>query len=479
MISKMQIIQKIRVALLLSVALMAGLSVDAAERPNIIFMLTDDQRWDDLGAAGNEVIITPNLDKLAENGTLFSQATVSSPICMASRATCFLGQTERRHGVNFSSGRPLKPDAWVNSYPAILRDHGYQTGFIGKIGIEARFLATSFDYWKGFFKQGTYAQPNGQHLTTVIGDQALEFFEKRDKDKNFVLSISFKAPHFDGKEGLPSLPKFEDLYKDVDIPLRGEEFKKIEKPLVNSFTGPRYETYYSTPEKRAETIRKRYRLITGVDHCVGRVVDALEKYGLSDNTVIIFMGDNGYLTGEHAMAEKYFMYEESLRVPLIVYDPRLPENQRSIKSKALASNIDIAPTIIDLAQLPQASSMQGESLMQMIKGKSNGRDAVFCENLYKARGDLLCDTIRTEKWKLIEYFNNPEYDAELYNLEKDGNEAVDLIGNPEYALVVEELRVKLQALRVMHAGHESGWVDGKAVVSRNKGASGRKNKSEK
>jgi arylsulfatase A-like enzyme len=439
------------------------------EQPNILFLLTDDQRWDDLGAMGNPIIQTPNMDRLAETGTLFTQATVSSAICMASRATCFTGQPERYHRVNFGGAR-FTNESWSQTYPQLFRDSGYFTGFIGKYGVLAQFDAEQkFDVWHGFDGQGSYTTKEGRHLTEVIGEQAIDFMDQ-SADQPFCLSISFKAPHFE-KDSLPPTEACKDLYKDIgEIPLRGSEFIKKEYIGNDSFVNDRYNLFFSDREKRSETIKMRYRAITGVDRSIGLILQKLEALDIAGNTVIIFMGDNGYTFGEHGVAEKYWMHEESVRVPMIVLDPRIPAEKRIHKSEALVSNIDVAPTLLSAAGLNVPAIMTGTDMAPLLTSKDIAwRETVFSENLFCLRGGPLCDSVRTPKWKYVEYFDNPEIAPELYDLEKDPLEMKNLSSNPEYKSILEKMRSELIAHRKYYSGDESGWKKGNAVSAQKKG----------
>ena len=194
-----------------------------AQRPNIVFLLTDDQRWDSLGCMGNPIIQTPAVDALASEGVVFSNAYVTTSICMTSRASIFLGQYASRHGINdFQTN--LSPEALDLSYPGQLRQAGYWTGFVGKHGVGNRPDAEAFDYWKGFAGQGRYETQDGEgrpiHLTDLMGDQALDFLDSRPDDQPFCLSVSFKAPHVQDNDPRQFIhaERHKDLYADVTIP---------------------------------------------------------------------------------------------------------------------------------------------------------------------------------------------------------------------------------------------------------------------
>ncbi len=439
-----------------------------AARPNILFVLTDDQRYDDLGAAGNTVIRTPNLDRLAANGVFFRQSYVSSAVCMASRATYFTGLVERRHACNFYYRR-LSGELWRQSYPMQLRAAGYRTGFIGKFGVsvagrDPSALQRDFDWWRGYDGQGKYFPEGekGPHLTRINGDQAIEFIlESAKGSQPFCLSVSFFAPH----DPMQPAPEFADWYKGQTPPSKDSVRFEEMAGLPDAYRGAawyarmHWQQNMSTPERRAQYVLQRYRLISGVDQEVGRIVRVLEQQGLADNTVVVFTSDNGFYYGERGMATKFYMHDESVRVPLIVYDPRLPASRRGQAVDRLVSNIDLAPTLLDWAGLKPPASMQGSSLLPLIRGDDvTWRDAVFLENIIKERRPM-CDAIRTERWKYIALFEQEPLQEELYNLAADPLELRNVAESPEHAETLREMRARLQSLRVKLSGSTTGFPE--------------------
>ena len=373
------------------------------KQPNIIFLLTDDQRWDAMGCAGNSIVQTPNMDNLASNGVHFTNAFVTSSICAASRASIFTGMYERQHGCNFNTGF-LSPSLFAKSYPVLLRKAGYQTGFIGKFGVIVsdeksaaphRVWATSkqvpaeqFDFCYGFGGQGSFFPHGrqGKHLTQIMADQAIDFLNSCSGNKPFCLSISFKAPH----APFTPDPAYDSLYKDVTIPVPAtatwEHFEKlpefIKKGNAHADGHGYWKRRYRTPELYQDTMKKYYRLVTGVDSAIKRVREELEKLNLDDNTVIILLGDNGDLHSEHMLGGKELLYEESLRVPLIIYDPRLAKPLRGQKKQEMALNIDMAPTMLSLAGVHVPDCMQGRNLVPILhEQKISWRKDFFCEKI--------------------------------------------------------------------------------------------------
>jgi arylsulfatase A-like enzyme len=291
----------------------AGLRAKPA-RPNLIFLLADDLRWDALGCAGNPVIRTPNLDGLARKGVRFRNAFVTTSICAVSRASILTGQYARRHKIN-DFKTDLAPEAFARTYVALLRAAGYRVGFIGKYGVGANLPARAFDYWRGFPGQGSYFQKGeAVHLTRRMGDQALEFLKGCDRQTPFCLSVSFKCPHaMDGApREFPPDPRDEQLYEGVTIQVpktAAEKYYRALPEFVQKSEGRRrWQRRYATPEQYQKVVRDYYRLVTGMDREVGRILAALEQLGFADNTVVIFSSDNGFFLGERGMADKWLMY---------------------------------------------------------------------------------------------------------------------------------------------------------------------------
>ncbi len=431
-------------------------------RPNIIFLLTDDQRWDALGCMGNRIIQTPNLDRLASEGTLFVNNFCTTAICAVSRASIFTGQYARRHGINdFST--PLSAEQLAASYPVLLRRAaGYRTGFIGKWGLGGDLPVTEFDYFRGFPGQGSYDQTReGKpiHLTRLQGEQAVEFLNESSRDKPFCLSISFKAPHVEdgAKERLFRYdPAHEGLYKDVTIAPPKTADPKYREALPefirNSEGHTRWQKEFSHPTLYQESARSIYRLVTGVDEVVGRIVETLKEIGQAENTIIIFTSDNGFFMGERGLEGKWLMYEESIRTPLIVYDPRLPKSNRGKRTHAMTLNLDLAPTMLEYAGITAPPQMQGKSLVPLITQESAPalRTEWFYEHLFDFGGKIpQTEGVRTERWKYARYIaTEPPYE-ELFDLERDPFEEHNLVkeSESEYSEVIHAMRDKWRQLR--------------------------------
>lgn len=430
----------------------------ASETPtrplNILFLLADDLRWNALGCLGDPVVQTPNLDRLARDGVRFQNHFVTTSICAVSRASIFSGQYERRHGID-DFAKSFSAAAWSNTYPARLRAAGYRTGFIGKFGVGEQMPVRAFDFWRGFPGQGSYFKKNDtNHLTHLMGEDALEFLRGIKDGQLFCLSVSFKAPHCqDGatRQFPPDL-RDETLYADAMVPVprtaTDELFAKLPSFAQDSEARRRWERRFATPEMFQRTLRDYYRLISGIDREVGRMLEVLRERGLAENTLIVFTSDNGFFFGERGLAGKWFMYEESLRVPLIVFDPTLPAAQRGRTVDAMTLNIDLAPTLLDYAGETIPPVMQGRSLRPLIAGREvPWRDEFFYEHHTVARIIPPTEGVRMERWAYLRYVTPNPVVEELYDLAVDPLEEHNLAQDSAYTARLAELRAKWEQYR--------------------------------
>lgn len=424
----------------------------AARRPNILVLLADDQRWDTLGCMGNRIIRTPVLDALAARGTLFRNNYVTTSICMCSRASILTGQYTRTHGVK-DFARNLTPEQHAATYPQLLRQAGYRTGFIGKYGVGDTMPASSFDYWKGFGGQGKFfpkGEP-GPHLTAIMGDQALAFFGEAAKgpEQPWCLSVSFKAPHAedpDPRQYLPE-PAHKEWYKDETIPPpRQSDPKYFAAMPERARTGEsfkRWKIRFDTPEKYQEYTKNYYRLITEIDLQVGRMVEALRASGQLENTLIVYTSDNGYYLAERGLADKWYMHEESIRTPLILVTPG---QTQPLQVSEVSLNIDLAPTLLAAAGLKAPAMMQGQNLLPLARGaRRKTRDEFFYEQPFDAKGGIPpVEGLWTKQWKYMVYYDEPGKPEELYNLQQDPGEDHNLAKEPKYAAQLEQMRARYQ-----------------------------------
>ena len=444
--------------------LLSALALSAADRPNIIFLLTDDQRYDTLGCNGNPIIHTPNIDKLANDGVNFDRAYVTTSICAPNRSCILTGQYAARHGMWFFD-KELSPEQLRETYPALLKQAGYRTGFIGKYGVGKPPGPEILDFNKAFPGQGRFKMKvNGKdfHLTTVMGNQAIEFLNGCKQDQPFQLSISFKAPHVQDSASVKSeqfpydpAPHIADLYKDITIPspltANSDFFSRLPDFIKNSENRSRWAVRHWGPERNQESLKGYYRLVSGVDVAVGRIVEELKRLGFADNTVIIFSSDHGQYLGEYGLAGKWYPHEPSIHIPLIVYDPRLPEEVTTTNRMDFALSIDLAPTMLDLAGVPIPERMQGRSLVDLVRGQTpkDWRQSFYYEHhfvpgwagMYIPRNE----GIRTHRWKYIQYIDSQPLVEELYDLDIDPHETVNLAADSSHAKRISEFRSQLKA----------------------------------
>jgi len=429
------------------------------QKPNIIFILTDDQRWDALGFSGNRIIKTPEMDKLAREGVYFKNAFVTTPICAASRASIFTSLYERTHGYTFGQGN-IKDPYINNSYPALMKKSDYYTGFFGKFGVQYEHISSLFDDSEVYDRNGKYSDYRGYyyktlgrdtvHLTRYTGQKAMDFINNAPSDKPFCLSLSFSAPH--AHDPAPNQYFWQDaqdsLYRDMLMPppLLGADKYFNEQPdyVKENINRKRWHWRYDTFLKYQHSVKGYYRMIRGIDREIGKIRTLLKEKGIADNTIIMLMGDNGYFLGERQLAGKWLMYDNSLRVPLIIYDPR-NENHRVIVDMAL--NIDIAPTIFDFAGLDVSSKWQGRSLAGYVKGENPvaDREQFVCEHLWETPRIPPSEGLRTKKWKYFRYRRHLEHE-ELYNLVEDPLEKNNLAKDEKYQSKLEEMRSNFKQL---------------------------------
>ena len=432
-------------------------------KPNLLFILTDDQRWNALGCMGDTNVLTPNIDRLAAQGVLFQNHFVTTSICCVSRASILTGQYERRHGIgDFKT--PFTSAQWAATYPALLRQNGYRTGFIGKFGVgndkAIKAMAEQFDYWRGVAGQGGryFIEPGDNkrvHQTARYGDQALEFLGGNPSGKPFCLSVSFTAPHARDQMPREYTPDDRDasLYAGSTIarPVTAtdEYFHKLPKSVQTSEGRTRWGWRYDTEEKFQSNVKDYYRLISGIDREVGRMMAELERRGLASNTVVIFTSDNGYFLSDRGLADKWFMYEEGLRDPLIIYDPRQPAANLARKESAMTLNIDFAPTMLALAGVRQPKGLQGRSLIPLLQNQSpsDWRTEFFYEHHYAPQIIPPSEGVRTERYAYIRWVNEHPLIEELYDLKTDPLEAHNLAANPEHAKVLAQLRARWDKYR--------------------------------
>ncbi|MCF7818379.1 MAG: sulfatase [Kiritimatiellales bacterium] len=444
--------------LVVAIAVNLVMGADAAsQRPNIVFMLTDDQRWDTLGCNGNPAIKTPNLDAMAKDGVNFQNSFVVSPICCVSRATVLTGQYMRTHGIR-DFNKPFTPEQMAQTYPCVLRRDGYFTGFTGKWGVGAEtynydLYKDEFDFWRGQVDQDEYwlDGKNGRHQNVRMSDDADDFFAQAKKSgKPFCLSISFKAPHGPWDECQPEIL---ETIRDEDMPVPAlfnqaawdaqPDFIKRSIGANEARDARDFKFNKGTNEHHQHLVAQYYALIQGMDASVGRIRESLKKYGFDENTVVIFTGDNGYFLHEKGLIGKWLPYEQSLRVPLVVYDPRLPASARGQVLAEDVLNVDIAPTILSLAGAAVPKQMEGTDLSPLLRGEHpDWRKDFFFEHTYSETGKRTIPKsvgVRVGHWKYIRYISETPPYEQLFDLKRDADELNNLAGNAEYGKVLKIL----------------------------------------
>ena len=454
---------------LLALALLAVTSFAAepakATRPNILVIFSDDHASHALSCYGSKINTTPNLDRIAAGGMRFTNAFVTNSICTPSRATLLTGKYSHLNGVpvfnRFDGAQPT-----VAKY---LQAAGYHTGMIGKWHLGSD--PTGFDYWSVLPGQGRYFDPEfiemGEwktvkgYVSDIIADQSIAFLEKRPKDKPFLLFSNPKAPH------RPWQPdeRHAHMFDDIDIPepatfnddyagrssAAAEATMRIGRDLTATDTkgpppaglaGPalkhwKYERY----------IKDYLRCVASMDDNVGRILDYLEKNGLAENTVVIYASDNGFYLGDHGWFDKRFMYEYSLRVPLLIKVPG--QTKPGGVSDRMVLNTDFAPTLMDLAGLPVPADMQGRSLAPVLRGEppADWRTAMYYRYYHYPQDHRVQPHygIRTEREKLI-YFNKID-SWEFYDLAKDPDELRNAYNDPQYRDMIDNLKAQLEGLK--------------------------------
>lgn len=447
--------------LLLLAVLVAGVDSLAANeatsrRPNIVFLLTDDQNVRSLGCYGAPGVKTPNIDSLAADGVVFDRHYDVTAICMASRATIMTGLPEFAHGVNFGTGDDgrdgqMLPEHWAATYPMQLRAAGYRTAFAGKFGFtvadgskSGRYPEQDFDAWGGGPGQTSYQTSKNQsmaryakeypHSTRSYGAFGRDFIrESAELGQPFCLSISFKAPH----QPVQPDPLYNDVYAGAVFPKpanfgreHGLHFSE------QSRQGRQYERFFSWhyADNYDEVMAKYYQLIYAVDVAVGMIREAIELAGVKDNTIVIFTSDNGYFCGAHGYGSKVLPYEEGSRVPLIVFDPT--RKKAGDRCAAVTSSVDFLPTILEAAGIEPTSDSSvryGASLLGLYDGSEEGGDrSAYLINVWGPR-PVYSLAVITAGWKYVYWpfdGNGMKPTAELYDMQQDSLEMVNRIGEP-------------------------------------------------
>jgi arylsulfatase A-like enzyme len=442
---------------------------NTGRKPNIIFIMTDDHASHALSCYGSKINKTPNLDRIAKEGMRFENCFCTNSICAPSRAVILTGKYSHVNGKIDNSGQAF--DGGQQTFPKLLQQAGYETAMIGKWHLRSE--PTGFDYWNVLPGQGAYHNPvmieMGErkkytgYVTDIITDHCIDWLKERSGEKPFCLMYHHKAPH---RNWQPD-EKHADMYKSVDFPLpdtfdddyltRSDAAREQEMTIEHHFMVP-YDTKVEPPEdlKGAELKKWKYQrymedylaCVASVDDNVGRLLDYLEETGLAENTAVFYTSDQGFYLGDHGWFDKRFMYEESLRMPLLAQWPGVIK-AGSVRSD-MVLNLDFGPTFLDIAEIDAPADMQGESFASILKGKRprDWRKSMYY-HYYEYPGPHAVKRhygVRTDRYKLIHFYY--DIDAwELYDLKKDPNELNNVYGNPAYAEIVKQLKTELRRLQ--------------------------------
>ena len=440
-----------------------------ADRPNIVFLLTDDQCTSSMGCYGNQDVKTPHMDQLAHDGMVFDRHYDTTAICMASRANIMTGKYEYKTGCNFDHGAMHRP-IWKNSYPMRLRSAGYRTAIAGKIGFEvvdeigtkAKLPIDDFDAWGAGPGQTSYVTKKNKsmqkyaerfpHSTLSYAAFADDFISQAAQtDQPFCLSISFKAPH------RPDTPdkQFDAVYRNTTFNKPSNYGREFGQHFsLQSQQGRQYERFHSWnySDKYDEVMRRYHQQIYAVDVALGRIRQSLNDHGVADNTVIIFTSDNGFMCGAHGYGSKVLPYEESSRVPLIMYDPRHANSGKRIRCDQLTGNIDFLPTILTLAGESVPEDVDGRTLTKLYDAPDSPiHQSLTLINVWgPEKVHSLSVVSQTHKYIYWPY-DQGEFSAteELYDMTGDRSELHNLAEDPSKKVEIETMR-KIYDRAVVH-----------------------------
>jgi len=425
----------------------------ANEPPNIIVLLTDDQRTKSLSCYDAECAIqTPNIDKLANRGVRFDRGFVVSPICAVSRASIITGRYACNNRIH-DFGIPIPEDVFKDSYPALLKKAGYFVGALGKYGVGVNPLVEeTFDVFEAQAGQGPrFRDYKGKtmHDAEWLTVKTMEFLEAVPENTPFCVQVNYKEPHGSATPAPEDKGKLEHyIFEKAKTDSPGE-YEKIPELLKQSLAHVDYlkggRGGDLNPYKR-----RYFEMILSVERSVGEIVKSLEERGLADNTVIIFLSDHGLALGEKQLSGKWTPYDVSLRIPFIIYDPRTPSRKGKVMDE-MVLNIDVAPTILELAGLEVPEGMDGRSMVSLMKGKEKSWRGEFYYEHYCGVpwvGSYLPrnEGIRTEKDKYARWIDFEPVE-EYFDLVNDPRETNNLVGNPEYEARIQVLREKFTQWR--------------------------------
>jgi arylsulfatase A-like enzyme len=434
------------------------------DKPNIVCFVGEGLRWDEFSSAGNKILHTPNMDRIGREGCTFHNAFVVNALCLPSRATMLTGMYSHTTGAVSNVAGKIPPRFPLVS--DILQKAGYETAFLGKSHIEGALMEHPWDYYFGFVGQADYYRPvitegvrgkytpaklyEGQYVDTLLTQKAVEWL-KQERTKPFCLFLWFYAPH-------APFYRPKDMVNDfngVPIP-KPSTFDEDQKGYPGKPRGVAdadnkigySEVFNDDPRSLEELVKDHYAGVQDNDRNVGAVWQELERQKITGNTAILLSSDHGFFLGEHHFYDKRLMYEPSIRVPMMLRYPG--KVKPAATSDEMVLNLDMAPTLLEIAGVPVPAEMQGKSFLPLAEGKPNiewRKDWLYefyeypgFENVRPSRG------VRTERYKLIHYFLDPE-EWELYDLQTDPDETSNLYGKPGSEEITKHLKERLTALR--------------------------------
>jgi len=446
-------------------------AAEGKNKPNIVYIMSDDHAAHALSCYGSKVNKTPNLDRIANDGMRFANCFVTNSLCAPSRAAILTGKYGHINGV-IDNGAHQRFDGSQQTFPKLLQKAGYKTGLVGKWHLISD--PTGFDYWNILPGQGVYHNPvmieMGQrqkregYVTDIITDYAIDFV-KKSQDQPFCLLYHHKAPHRgwdpDAKhtdmykeKDMPEPPTFNDDYSNRASAAAHADMRVAEMPDYKQELKPDMSSEEIKKYNYQRFIKDYCRVIASLDDNVGRMLDYLGSAGLADNTIVIYTSDNGFFLGDHGWFDKRFMYEESLHVPFLVRYPR--EINPGTVNDRLILNIDYAPMFLDYAGVPIPGDMQGHSLRPLFRGETpkDWRTSMYYHyyeypDPHRARPQY---GVRTADHKLICYHTINEW--ELFDLKKDPQELKSVYNDPAYADVVKKMKAELERLRAEYNDHD-------------------------
>lgn len=439
-----------------------GIASTIKRKPlNVIILYPDDMRHDSLSSAGTQLVQTPFLDELSQMGKRFTHNCVTTSICWISRATLFSGQYLSRHRSE-SLGDPkfCNEGNWNVTWPYLLQQSGYYVGHIAKWQFKNfDFVRENFN-WTRLFEGQHWHKINGKriHTTDHTENSTIEFLRDRPADIPFALTVAFYPPKgINGPNYRYFNPKPESnhLYANVTIPEAFDLNASWDRLPRKVFTDKNIgrETWwhsFGTPERHQNNMKDMYRLITEVDTACKNIVGELQRQGVLDETLVIFTSDNGFLHGEHGLGGKWYPYEESIRVPLIIWDPRMPQSKRGKLDDSFTLNIDIAPTILGAAQIDQPPEMQGRDISDLYLKEDqheHWRQEFYYEHpTHQGEKKIPKSSALVRKdFKYIRYDNQ---DVEsFFHLAVDQMELNDISNNPVYAAKLAEMKTRYEELK--------------------------------